>query len=115
MLKRFVDDDVEHNGKRLGVSGYRTMLEKNFADIPDLHFNIELLVVELPHVASRLRFVCTPRARFLDLDVNGVTVSFAENAFYEFHNGKIKRVWSVIDKAAIEAQLSATATRHESR
>jgi predicted ester cyclase len=33
-------------------------------------------------------------------------VSFAENVFYEFRSGKVWQVWSVIDKAAIEAQLS---------
>jgi predicted ester cyclase len=32
-------------------------------------------------------------------------VSFAENVFYEFKRAKIAAVWSVIDKAAIEAQL----------
>jgi predicted ester cyclase len=33
-------------------------------------------------------------------------VSFAENVFYEFGLSKITAVWSVIDKAAIEAQLA---------
>ncbi|WP_336605525.1 ester cyclase [Chromohalobacter canadensis] len=28
---------------------------------------------------------------------------FAENVFYEFRDEKIVQVWSVIDKAAIEA------------
>ena len=28
-----------------------------------------------------------------------------DNVFYEFQAGKISQVWSVIDKAAIEAQL----------
>jgi predicted ester cyclase len=37
--------------------------------------------------------------------VNGRKVSFTENVFYEFRNGKIVQVWSVIDKAAIEGQL----------
>jgi predicted ester cyclase len=32
-------------------------------------------------------------------------VSFCESVFYEYMGGKIVRVWSVIDKAAIEAQL----------
>jgi predicted ester cyclase len=32
-------------------------------------------------------------------------VSFSENVFYEFRDGKIREVWSVIDKAAIESQL----------
>ncbi|WP_165857586.1 ester cyclase [Marinobacter sp. JSM 1782161] len=106
-LGRFVDDDVKHNGERLGVSGYRRMLERDFSEIPDLSFNVELLVSDPPYIASRLRFNCTPKARFLGLSVHGRTVSFAENVFYEFRDEKIVQVWSVIDKAAIEAQLLA--------
>ena len=37
--------------------------------------------------------------------MNGKRVSFCENVFYEFGDDKIRQVWSVIDKAAIEAQL----------
>lgn len=106
-LERYVNEDATHNGRPLGLSGYREMLEQDFADIPDLRFNIELLVVNPPYVASRLHFRCTPRASFMNLNVGGVKVSFAENVFYEFMEEKIARVWSVIDKAAIEAQLTS--------
>jgi predicted ester cyclase len=105
-LMQFVHDEVSHNGRQLGVSGYRAMLENDSREIPDLHFQIELLVSEPPHIASRLRFDCTPKGQFLGLDVDGKRVSFAENVFYEFRSGKVWQVWSVIDKAAIEAQLS---------
>jgi predicted ester cyclase len=37
--------------------------------------------------------------------VNGKRVSFCENVFYQFRDGKIRQVWSVLDKIAIEAQL----------
>jgi predicted ester cyclase len=37
--------------------------------------------------------------------VNGCKISFAENVFYAFKDGRIGEVWSVIDKAAIEKQL----------
>ena len=104
-LGRFVDDEVSHNGRHMGLSGYREMLEGDFREIPDLHFSVALLVAEPPRVASRLEFACTPKASFLGLPVNGKRVSFAENVFYEFRGRKIWRVWSVIDKAAIEAQL----------
>ncbi|WP_193727602.1 ester cyclase [Paraburkholderia franconis] len=104
-LGRFVHDDAIHNGKRIGLAGYRVMLERDFAEIPDLCFNIQLLVCDPPLIASRLQFDCAPRGVFLGLPVNGKRVSFAENVFYEFHADKIKEVWSVIDKAAIEAQL----------
>ena len=104
-LDQFVDDDVHYNGELIGISGYRQMLEKDFSEIPDLHFNIQLLMSDPSYVASRLNFDCTPKGKFLGLDVNGKRVSFAENVFYEFRAEKIWRVWSVIDKAAIEAQL----------
>ena len=104
-LQKFVHGDVRHNGRTLGVAGYRAMLERDFDEIPDLQFNIEMLVTEPPLVASRLRFDCTPKGLFLGLPVNGKQVSFAENVFYQFRDERIAEVWSVIDKAAIEAQL----------
>jgi predicted ester cyclase len=104
-LGDFVDDDVSHNGQRFGLSGYRRMLERDFREIPDLHFDIRLLICDPPHIAARLGFDCTPVGMFLGLPVNGKRVSFSENVFYEFRGGEIWQVWSVIDKAAIEAQL----------
>ncbi|MDQ0475202.1 putative ester cyclase [Labrys wisconsinensis] len=104
-LGRFVHDEVRHNGRLLGVSGYRAMLENDFDAIPDLHFDIRLLISDPPHIASRLHFDCTPRGTFLGLPVNGKRVSFAENVFYRFRDGKIADVWSILDKAAIESQL----------
>ena len=104
-LGQFVDENVARNGQRLGLSGYRRMLETDFHEIPDLRFNIQLLIADPPYVASRLAFDCSPKGKFLGLDVNGKRVSFAENVFYEFREQKIVQVWSVIDKAAIEARL----------
>lgn len=104
-LAKFVHDDASHNGRPLGVSGYREMLEKDFREIPDLFFDVELLVCEPPRVASRIRFNCSPAGEFLGLPVNGRRISFSENVFYEFRDEKIVHVWSVLDKAAIEAQL----------
>jgi len=104
-LGQFVDENVARNGQQLGLSGYRRMLETDFREIPDLHFNIQLLITDPPYVASRLAFDCSPKGKFLGLDVNGKRVSFTENVFYEFRAGKIVHVWSVIDKSAIEAQL----------
>jgi|ERR1700722_14828532 predicted ester cyclase len=104
-LHIFVADDARHNGRPFGLAGYRAMLERDFEEIPDLSFNIELIVCEPPHVASRLRFDCRPEGLFLGLPVNGKRITFAENVFYQFRRGKIVEVWSVIDKAAIEAQV----------
>ena len=104
-LAEFVHEEVSYNGRRIGILGYRKMLERDFYEIPDLHFDIQLLICDPPYLASRLGFHCTPKGKFLGLPVNGKRVSFTENVFYEFRGEKMEQVWSVIDKAAIEAQL----------
>lgn len=104
-LDRFVADDVIHNGAAFGLAGYRDMLIGDFRAIPDLSFNIAQLASDPPLVASRLAFDCTPVGTLFDLPVNGRRVQFTENVFYSYRDGRIAEVWSVIDKAAIAAQL----------
>ena len=106
-LGEYVADGVHHNGRKLGLSGYREMLIGNYEEIPDLSFKAGLLMCEAPWVAARLDFDCTPKGDFLGVPANGRRVSFAENVFYEFRGGKIVTVWSVVDKAGIEEQLKA--------
>ncbi|RZI59568.1 MAG: ester cyclase [Rubrivivax sp.] len=104
-LGDFVHDDVRHNGKLLGVAGYRAMLENDYEKIPDLRFCVQMLVADPTRIACRLQFRVTPKGEFLGLPVNGRQVEFCENVIYSFRGGKIQEVWSIIDKAAIETQL----------
>lgn len=104
-LGDFVHPQVSYNGNIVGLEGYRAMLERDFREIPDLVFRIQLLVADPPTVASRLNFKVSPRGEFFDLPINGKTVTFDENVFYELVDGKFAHVWSVIDKAAIAQQL----------
>ncbi|RON47731.1 ester cyclase [Pseudomonas frederiksbergensis] len=105
-LGQSVDENVHYNGERIGLSGYRAMLERDFRQIPDLRFVIDRLIADPPHIAARLCFDCTPVGELFDLPVNGRRVVFSENVFYEFKDGKVCDVWSVIDKAAVAAQLT---------
>ncbi|MFJ3522867.1 ester cyclase [Pseudomonas sp. NPDC090203] len=104
-LGRFVHQDAHYNGQRIGLSGYREMLENDFRAIPDLRFVIDLLIADPPHIAARLCFDCTPVGELFGLPVNGKRVSFTENVFYEIRDGRIAQVFSVIDKEAVRAQL----------
>lgn len=105
-LGRFVHADARHNGRNFGLSGYRDMLERDFREIPDLRFNIALLIADPPMIAAKLDFNCTPRGVFFGLPINGRRITFSENVFYQFRDDKIEQVWSVIDTAAIASQLA---------
>lgn len=104
-LSKFVHENVRYNGNEIAISGYRQMLEDNYREIPDLHFNAELILSDHDYVACRLHFTCSPTGNFLNLPINGKKISFFENVFYRFRAEKIEEVWSVIDKIAIERQL----------
>jgi predicted ester cyclase len=83
------------------------MIEDDFERIPDLDFDIQILVSEPPRIASRLLFDVTPTGEFLGLPVNGRRVIFCENVFCNFQDQRIQEVGR-IDKAAIEIQLRLT-------
>ncbi|MBR0554882.1 ester cyclase [Ciceribacter sp. L1K23] len=110
-LGQFVHNDVEYNGERIGLPGYREMIEGDFVAIPDLFFDVRLLFCDPPVVASRLRFDCTPVGMLFGMPVNGTRVVFEENVFYQFADGKIRAVWSIIDKAAIAEQVDGDRPR----
>lgn len=105
-LGQFVDEDVHYNGARVGLSGYQQMLEQDFRAIPDLQFVIDLLIADPPQVAARLRFDCTPVGELFGVPVNGRRVAFTENVFYAFSDGRIRNVYSVIDKMAVQSQMT---------
>jgi predicted ester cyclase len=103
-LGEYVADDVVHNGRALGVSGYRAMLEADTHAIPDLEFVPEILLADDCIVSCRLIFRCTPLHAFLGFEPTGQAVSFAEHVFYRIYDRRIGEVWSVIDRDAIRQQ-----------
>ena len=104
-LGNFVSEGTRYNGEVIGLVGYRGMLERDVAAIPDLVFNIDFLVTDPRVIGARLLFDCTPLGELFGLPVHGKRITFTENVFYRFAGGKIDAVWSVIDQTAIRAQL----------
>jgi len=105
-LQRFVADEVVHNGRPLGLSGYRAMLEADTHAIPDLQYIPHFLIADDHVVSCRLVFECTPRHTFLGVEPTGERISFAEHVFYKFEKGRIVEVWSIIDREAVRKPSS---------
>jgi predicted ester cyclase len=105
-LHRFVHDRLTYNGDDWTLDRYRSRLAEDARGIPDLRYEVRLLVTGPDHVAARLWFDCTPRHDFLGIPATGRRVSFAEHVFYRFRDARIEHVWSVIDTDAVRRQLS---------
>jgi predicted ester cyclase len=104
-LVDFVHDDLTYNGEPMTRGQYRDLIAADLAAVPDLFYDARIVVAGDDRVACRLVFDCTPRAEFLGFTPNGDRLSFAEHVFYEFRDGRIAAVSSLIDRFAIEAQL----------
>ena len=107
-LDRFVHDRLGYNGAQWTREDYRARLADDVRNVPDLHYDVQLLVVADDHVACRIWFDCTPQREFLGVPADGRRVGFAEHVFYRFRDGRIAEVWSLIDTDAIRRQLEVS-------
>lgn len=90
---------VVHNDCIYSIDKYREMIESSFEDIDGLHFTIEELFTNnnSQYIAARLGFTGTPVKAFRGILPTGKSVRFSEHAFYKLEQGKIARVWSILD------------------
>ncbi len=105
-LARFVHDDLTYNGEPLTRQEYADLIAADVAAIPDLFYDAQLIVATDEQVACRIVFSCTPQREFLGFTPNGQRLTFAEHVFYDFHDARIAAVTSMIDRHAIQTQLS---------
>jgi predicted ester cyclase len=110
-LVHFVQDELSYNGETMTRRQYQDLIADDITAIPDLFFDAQIVVASGDQVACRLVFDCTPQHEFLGFSPNGERLSFAEHVFYQFRDGRIAAVWSLIDRPAIEAQLRPDTTK----
>jgi predicted ester cyclase len=109
-LPEFVHEPVVHNDRTLRIAEFQDLLRRDAAEIPDLNYEIERLVVQGEQVACRIRFDCTPTASFRGIPPAGRPISFVEHVFYRYEDGRIAQIWSLIDMEAIREQLRPETT-----
>lgn len=105
-LAAFVADELVYNDAPMSARQYRRLLEDDVRRIPDLFFDVQRLVAAGDQVAARLRFDCTPALTFHGVEPTGLRVVFHEHVFYRFEDEHIAEVWSLLDTAALQVQLT---------
>ncbi|KPM39259.1 hypothetical protein AK830_g7320 [Neonectria ditissima] len=98
---------ITHNGINLSIDEYRSFIESSFEEIKGLKFTIAELVAdkESQRLAARLEFSGCPVAEFRGIQPTGNEVTFSEHVLYELDEGKIARVWSVLDLEAYRMSI----------
>jgi predicted ester cyclase len=106
-LDQFVHDQLVYNDESITREQYAQLIAEDVHNIPDLHFTVDLCVAGDDVVACRLWFDCTPEHEFAGIAPTGRRVAFAEHVFYRFRDGRIERVWSLIDTDAVRDQMAS--------
>ena len=104
-LRRFVAPELTYNGEPTTLQRYQQERRAEAETIPDLRYDVGLLVVEGDEVAARLEFDCTPTAPFLGREPTGRRIRFVEHVFYRFERGLVVEVRSLLDVDSVRRQL----------
>ncbi|GGJ61196.1 ester cyclase [Streptomyces brasiliensis] len=81
-------------------------LRKHTEAVPDLHWEIQELLVEGSHIAARALDTGTPVAEWNGVAHTGASISVAETAFYEVVDGRFKTMTYLMDVDALRQQLA---------
>jgi predicted ester cyclase len=105
LLHELIADDVRVEGVTRGVRGYIADLEAAVAVFPDLHWEIQHVVVEGEWLAAHLFDTGTQAREFRGLQPGGRSFAVPEFAFYRFDGRRIAHVWARADEASMIDQL----------
>lgn len=102
-------DNLTHNGRGLTLDIYLGLVSKGFQCMPDAQFKIQDIVADegAQLVFVRLLQNCTPVEEIAGLVPNGRTVDMAEHSFYQFDDGKISKMWPLVDWEGARRQMAA--------
>jgi predicted ester cyclase len=104
-LDVFVDVNVRINGLPAGVEEYGAGLQSVVEAFPDLHWELQHLLVDGDWLSAHLVDTGTHRGPFLGVPPTGRAITVQEFAVYELSGGKIVNCWGNLD-TAIQAELT---------
>ncbi|MET7878071.1 ester cyclase [Micromonospora profundi] len=103
----FAHEEVIMNGTPVKMADMVAEFHKHVDAVPDLHWEVQDLVVEGDRVAARLIDTGTPAKEWNGLTPTGKSITFAETAFYQIQDGKFKHMWYLMDTDTVRQQLAA--------
>lgn len=104
-LKDFTHDPMSINGQPVPQAAMIADFKMHTEAIPDLHWDLQDLVIQGDRIAARLLDTGTPAKEWLGLAPTGTTVEFVESAFYHVRDGRIEASWYQMDADAVRQQL----------
>ncbi|TRX88338.1 hypothetical protein FHL15_010776 [Xylaria flabelliformis] len=108
-LPKICHSELTHSGNKLTLDVYLQLAEKGMMAVPDVQLTIQNIVADsdAQRVFVRLEHQCTPVKEVEGLVPDGQSVKFAETSIYQFDDGKISRMWPIVDWEGAKRQMAA--------
>ncbi len=106
-MREILHDEVYLGSTPVPRDAIIAEFRKHTDAVPDIHWEIEDLLVDGGRIAARTLDTGTPVAEWNGLAPNGASISVAETAFYEVVEGRFARMWYLMDVDSLRAQLAA--------
>ena len=104
-IHRFAHEQLTFNGAAVARDDYIASIATHIQSVPDLHWQIEDMVVEHDRVAVRLLDRGTPIKEWLGLPPTGNSIETQEYAFYAYRDGRFFNMWYLLDYQTAQRQL----------
>ncbi len=107
--KALAEDFIDLNlpeGRKQGPQGPLDASNWFRSVVPDLHCEIEEMIVVGDKVILRLKFTGHFTGKFGEIEGKGQTISFSAVDMYTIENGKIKTNWHLEDNQTLMQQLN---------
>lgn len=106
-LSMYVSDEVVHNGKKLGLEGYKDLISRNIIET-GVRIDIKRLIADEKTVAAVLVFSTQAETKELvGIQLDGAPFSYIENVVYDFEHDKIVEVHSVFEIDVVRSHARA--------
>lgn len=107
-LPKIMHSELWRDGRQFKLNAYLALIDKGISALPDLQFDILESVADqdTQRIFVRLEHHCTPVKEFAGLVPNGKATKFVEHTIFQFEDGKISRMWSIVDWEAARRRLA---------
>ncbi|MEV5810431.1 ester cyclase [Streptomyces parvulus] len=105
-MPEFIHDEVVMNGSPVKRDDVIADQKGHVDAVPDFAWRVEDVAIEGEKVAARLFNKGTPAKEWFGVSPTGVTVEYAEFAFYRIREGRFYEMNYLIDAKAVQDQLA---------
>ena len=106
-MRELLHDEVHLGETAVPRDAIIAEFRKHTDAVPDIHWEVQDLVIEGNNIAARVLDTGTPAAEWNGIAPNGSSFTIAETAFYEVVDGRFRRMWYLMDVASLRSQLAA--------